>query len=76
MFLTFPNSGRITAFGNKGTLTYKSSKTTVAKMSTVSRGIGSLTKGKIYYVRIRTYETVGSAKYWSEWGAAKCVKNS
>ena len=47
---------------------------TVASASTVSRVIGSLTKGKTYYVRIRTYKTVGSAKYWSVWSAAKSVK--
>ena len=49
---------------------------TVASASTVSKVIGSLTKGKTYYVRIRTYKTVGSAKYWSEWSAKKSVKIS
>ena len=49
---------------------------TVTKAATVSKVIGSLTKGKTYYVRIRTYKTVGSAKYWSTWSAAKSVKIS
>ena len=49
---------------------------TVTGASTVSKVIGSLTKGKTYYVRIRTYKTVGSAKYWSMWSAAKSVKIS
>ena len=49
---------------------------TVTSASTVSRVIGSLTKGKTYYVRIRTYKTVGSAKYWSIWSAARSVKIS
>ena len=49
---------------------------TVTSVSTVSRVISSLTKGKTYYVRIRTYKTVGSAKYWSEWSAARSVKIS
>ena len=49
---------------------------TVTSASTVSKVIGSLTKGKTYYVRIRTYKTVGSTKYWSEWSAAKSVKIS
>ena len=49
---------------------------TVASASTVSKVIGSLTKGKTYYVRIRTYKTVGSAKYWSEWSSKKSVKIS
>ena len=48
----------------------------IASASTVSRVIGSLTKGKTYYVRIRTYKTVGSAKYWSMWSVAKSVKIS
>ena len=49
---------------------------TVTSASTASRVIGSLTKGKTYYVRIRTYKTVGSTKYWSEWSASKSVKIS
>lgn len=46
----------------------------VTSASTVSKFIGSLTKGKTYYVRIRTYKTVGSTKYWSAWSVAKTVK--
>jgi hypothetical protein len=49
---------------------------TVTSASTVSRVISGLTKGKTYYVRIRTYKTVGSAKYWSMWSAARSVKIS
>ena len=49
---------------------------TVAGASAVSKVIGSLAKSKTYYVRIRTYKTVGSAKYWSVWSAAKSVKIS
>ena len=48
----------------------------VTKAATVSKVIGSLTKGKTYYVRIRTYKTVGSTKYWSTWSPAKSVKIS
>ena len=48
----------------------------ITSASTVSEVIGSLTKGKTYYVRIRTYKTVGSTKYWSEWSAKKSVKIS
>ena len=46
----------------------------VTSASTVSKVIGSLTKGKTYYVRMRTYKTVGSTKYWSAWSVAKTVK--
>ena len=42
----------------------------------VSKVIGSLTKGKTYYVRIRTYKTAGSKNYWSAWSAKKSVKIS
>lgn len=49
---------------------------TVAKAATVSKVIGSLTKGKTYYVRIRTYKTVGKTKYYSLWSVAKKVKIS
>lgn len=69
----------------KGTgyqLQYSQSKTfasgnkavTVANASTVSKVIGSLKKGKTYYVRIRTYKAAGRAKYWSEWSAPKTLK--
>ena len=47
---------------------------TITGVSTVSKVIGSLIKGKTYYVRIRTYKTVGSTKYWSTWSASKSVK--
>lgn len=46
----------------------------ITKYSVVSKVIGSLTKGKTYYVRVRTYKTVGSTKFWSAWSAAKSVK--
>jgi len=48
--------------------------TTVTGSGTVSKVIGSLTKGKTYYVRIRTYKTVDSTKYYSAWSARKSVK--
>ena len=44
--------------------------------STVSKVIGSLAKGKIYYVRIRSFKTVGSTKYFSAWSSVKSVKIS
>ena len=43
----------------------------VTKNSIVTRVIGSLTKGKIYYVRIRSYKKVGGKTYYSAWSAAK-----
>lgn len=47
---------------------------TVKKASAVSKRIGGLKKGKTYYVRIRTYKTVGGKNYYSSWSAAKSVK--
>ena len=47
---------------------------TAAGASTVSKVIASLTKGKTYYVRIRTYKTVDNVKFWSAWSASKSVK--
>lgn len=48
--------------------------TTVSKNSTVSAAMSSLTKGKTYYVRIRTYRTVSGTKYYSGWSSSKTVK--
>ncbi|MBR6473479.1 MAG: Ig-like domain-containing protein [Firmicutes bacterium] len=44
--------------------------------STVTKVIGSLTKGKTYYVRIRTYKTVSGSKYYSAYSTKKYVKIS
>ena len=46
----------------------------VNKGSTIAKVIGSLTKGKTYFVRVRTYKTAGSKKYWSAWSTVKSVK--
>lgn len=47
----------------------KSRKVDVKGMKTVSTVIKNLKQGKTYYVRIRTYKTVGGKKYYSEWSA-------
>ena len=56
--------------------TFASGKKTVTATgaSTVSKVIGSLTKGKTYYVRLRTYKTVSGTKYYSAWSAKKSLK--
>lgn len=46
---------------------------TVSSPSTTSKSVSSLTKGKKYYVRIRTYKTVSSTKYYSAWSSYKTV---
>ena len=48
----------------------------ITSKATVSKVIGSLTKGKPYYVKIRTYKTVSGTKYYSTWSAVKNVKIS
>ena len=47
---------------------------TIEGANTTSKTITGLTKGKTYYVRIRTYRTVSGTTYWSKWSAAKSVK--
>ena len=45
---------------------------TVNKNSTTKKTISKLKAKKKYYVRIRTYKTVGKQKYYSDW--SKSVK--
>ncbi len=53
---------------------FKSSKTvTISKNSTASKAISGLKGDKKYYVRVRTYKTVGKAKYYSAWSKAKSI---
>ena len=49
-------------------------KATVSKASTVKGTIKNLKKGKIYYVRIRSWKKVGKKMYYSAWSAAKKAK--
>ena len=51
-------------FKNAKTVTLKSTKKTVTKLSAKKK----------YYVRIRTYKTVGKTKYYSKWSKAETVK--
>lgn len=54
---------------------FASKKTkTVTKAGTTSQVIKNLKKGKIYYVRIRTYKIVKGVKYYSAWSAVKHAK--
>ena len=55
--------------------TAKTTKTvTVAGAKKISKVLSKLTKGKTYYVRVRTYQTVSKTKYYSAWSAVKSVK--
>ncbi len=46
---------------------------TVTKNSSTSKKITGLTGKKKYYVRVRTYKTVGKTKIYSSWSASKTV---
>lgn len=46
---------------------------TISKNSTTSTSISKLKAKKKYYVQIRTYKTVGSTKYYSNWSSAKAI---
>lgn len=46
-------------------------KVKIKKASTTSTTISKLTKGKKYYVRIRTYKTVSGKTYYSGWSKVK-----
>lgn len=46
----------------------------ITKKASVSKVLAKLTKGKKYYVRIRTYKKVGKTKYYSAWSKTKAVK--
>ena len=52
---------------NKKTVTVKGYKKT-------SRKITKPKGGKKYYVKIRTYKTVGGTRYYSPWSKTKSVK--
>lgn len=53
---------------------FSSAKTvTVSNASTVSKTVSGLTKKKKYYVRVRTYKTVKSTRYYSAWSSKKAV---
>lgn len=54
---------------------FTSAKTVkITKNSTLSKTLSSLTKGKTYYVRIRSYRTYAGATYYSAWSSTKSTK--
>ena len=53
---------------------FKSAKTvTVKGCKNTSKTITKLTKNKKYYVRVRTYKTVGKVNYYSGWSNVKSI---
>ena len=54
---------------------FKGAKTaTISKNKTTSKTVKKLKAKKKYYVRVRTYKTVGKTKYYSGWSDYKTVK--
>ena len=49
-------------------------KTTTAKATATSKSVTKLKKGKKYYVRVRSYRTIGDKKYYSDWSSVKSAK--
>ena len=53
---------------------FKGAKTvTIKKAKNISATVKKLTKGKKYYVRVRTYQKVSGKTYYSAWSASKNV---
>ena len=51
----------------------KGNKTLTLSNKTTSKKVTKLKSGKKYFVRIRTYKTVGGTKYYSAWSKSKAV---
>ena len=53
---------------------FKNAKTANIKASSTSKKVTKLKAKKKYYVRIRTYKTVGGKTFYSNWSKAKTIK--
>ena len=53
---------------------FKNSRSVSVGAGTASRTIKKLSRGKRYYVRIRSFKKVGSKKYYSAWSSVKKVR--
>ncbi len=67
-------SGYEVQYSTSKKFTKKTTKTVKVKKSSKKTTIKKLTKGKKYYVRIRTYKTVDGKKIYSDWSKVKNVK--
>ena len=64
-------SGYEVQYSTSKKFTKKTTKTVSAKKSSKKTTIKKLTKGKKYYVRVRTYKTVNGKKIYSDWSTVK-----
>lgn len=60
------------SYSTSKSFTKKTTKTAGSKKT--SKTITGLTKGKTYYVKVRTYKTVDGKKYYSGWSDVKKIK--
>ena len=67
-------SGYEVQYSTSKKFTKKTTKTVNVKKSLKKTTIKKLTKGKKYYVRVRTYKTVNGKKIYSNWSTVKNVK--
>ncbi len=65
-------TGYQTVYSTSSKFTKATTKTASSKST--SKTISGLTKGKTYYVKVRTYKTVNGTKYYSGYSAVKKVK--
>ncbi|MBE6741149.1 MAG: fibronectin type III domain-containing protein [Ruminococcaceae bacterium] len=61
-------------YSTSKSFTEKTTKSITLKKTTASKTVKSLKAKKSYYVRIRTYRTVGGINYYGKWSAVKTVK--
>ena len=65
-------TGYQTVYSTSSKFTKATTKTASSKST--SKTISGLTKGKTYYVKVRTYKTVNGTKYYSGYSAVKKIK--
>lgn len=72
------STARITGYqiqyATNGSYTKNKKTVKIKKYSTTKKQIKKLKRKKKYYVRIRTYKTIGSTTYYSKWSTTKTVK--
>ncbi len=83
--LTAPETGKMTVRWNRvsGSTGYHVQYSTSSKFTSpkayyakpTAKGVifTNLTKGKTYYVRVRTYKTVSGVRYYSKWSKIKAI---
>ena len=61
-------------YSTKRDFSSESKKLKVTRNTVIAQTIAKLKPGVTYYVRIRTYKTIGSANYYSAWSKKQSVK--